>query len=215
MASTRRISPAVQESKAPIDELIEFEAEASETVPTIEDIIEEVEEAPAETAAQKRIRELQAQIAAAEERDATNPTDENGRPLRVEQLTEEQRTIRELEDKLAKKSAAALSVGYEQASSGETVHINFVKDGFTAAGQVWYRGQEIVYDLNGEAYALTKDKFGNSWVDLANDTAGQYARYGDEYFRPGPFIPRRGEVFNDAIAQEDARRGKAAPVIRL
>lgn len=209
----RKTAPAAKPAPTPL-EVFEDAATEQAEAPSFDDLVAETEVVE-ETPEQRRIKELQNMLLAEDERQATNPTDESGRPVRTAELTEEQKQIRELEDRLAKKKSQSLSQSFEQASSGEVVHINFVKDGFTAGGSVWYRGQEVVYDLHGEAYALTKDRLGNSWVDLAGDTAAQYDKFGDEYFRPGPFIPRRGEVFNDSIANEDLRRGKAAPVVRL
>lgn len=163
-----------------------------------------------ETPEQRRIRELEQELSLEDERQRTNPT-KNGRPLPEALLSEEQKKIRDLEDRLARKRAASDGPAeYEDAEDGILIH--FVRDGFAALGQVWYRGQEILFDPNGAAYEATKDRKGNSWVELADDVRSQYARWGDEYFRLGEFIPRPGEVFDDAVSVEDKRRGRAAPI---
>jgi hypothetical protein len=187
-------------------------AKPAAEVPTIEDLVTEAEtEAVSETPEQARIRELQAALLAEDEK----KHDEDGMVVRpAPALTPEEKMIRDLEDQLAKKKAANITTAFEEAS-GDYVHIHFIRDGFTACGEVWYRGQEIKFDKAGEAYANTLDRNGDSWLDLADNTGGQYARWGEEYFRSGPFIGRKGEVFDDAIAQADKRRGTAAPITRL
>jgi hypothetical protein len=172
-----------------------------------EDIAEEATE---ETPEQRRIRELEQELSLEDERQLTNPT-KNGRPLPEAALTEEQKKIRELEDRLARKKGRNDGpAAFEEAEDGILIH--FVRDGFAALGQIWYRGQEIMFDPEGDAYEATKDRRGNSWVELAGDVAAQYSRWGDEFFRAGPFIPRPHENFDDEVAAEDKRRGRAAPI---
>lgn len=210
-------APRKRTAPVPAEEVLDFETVANEVVEVAVPEAEQIGDAPepAETPEQKRIRELTEELERAEERERTNPTADDGRPLPESQLTEEQRQIRELEHRLALKKGKSDGgpTGYEVPTSGDTIHIHFVKDGFTAQGEVWFRGQEVVFDRQGVAYKQTQDRNGNSWVDLAGDAGAQYDRYGDEYFRPGPFRGRKDEQFNDDIAKADARRGLAAPVI--
>lgn len=73
-------------------------------------------------------------------------------------------------------------------NDGETIVIHVVENGFTALGQVWYRGQELEFDPAGRAYQDTRDKLGRSWLDL--DDNAQIDRYGEVKFRRGPWSGR-------------------------
>lgn len=175
--------------------------------------VDELFEAPIEeTPEQKRIAELEALLAAAEERERTNPH-RNGRPVPEAQLTPEQKRIRDLEDRLAHKNAN-FDPEPELVSTEDGIHFHVIKDGFNAFGQIWYRGQELLVNPNGEIAEGTRDRLGNSWLDLIDDPSGQMDQFGDHYLRRGPFKGRKGEVFNDEIAQLDKRRGLAIPVSR-
>lgn len=132
--------------------------------------------------------------------------------------TAKQLRIEELEDQLARRNAAKIdsaSVTYSRPTGkGAKVLIHIVEDGFTALGSVWYRGQEIEFEIPGIDYDRTKDINGNSWVDIAGDLSAQYARWGKQYLALGPFVARPGEKFEDEVAAEDARRGRAVPMVR-
>jgi hypothetical protein len=127
----------------------------------------------------------------------------------------DKRRIKELEDQLARKEAAAFedaSPEYESSdSSSESVLIHFVVDGFTAQGAMWYRGQELEFDLNSRAYQETRDRNGESWVHLTE--ADQIKRYGKVFFRPGPWPFDTWD--NTTAAAAEARRGRAAPTIPI
>jgi hypothetical protein len=88
------------------------------------------------------------------------------------------------------------------AADGSTILIHILEDGFTAAGQVWYRGQEIEYIVGEQAFEDTKDRHGRSW--LACDDATQMQRWGRVMFRRGPWP---GASYDDprAAAAELAR----------
>lgn len=175
--------------------------------------------APVETAAAKRIRELKAAL------EAPAPVYE---AEEEEELTEEDREIRELEDRLARKTAAELESApdtYSRPAKGESIVIHFTTHGFTAQGQIWQRGQELEFEVGGEAYKQTLDRNGKSWLDVADDPSAQYERWGQEYFRPGPW---RGRPLADVTgltsaediaavkssAEAERKRNRAAPIVR-
>jgi hypothetical protein len=162
-----------------------------------------------ETPGQRRIRELEAQLAA------------QGVEL------EDQR-IKELEDQLARKlgsDAGTEALKYAEAPTGETILLHFLEDGFTACGQVWLRGQELEFEVGGRAYNQQKDRNGNSWLDFLDDEDAQFDRYGTVMYRRGPFRGRawgsnpeadkKVNVSADDIqfAAEETRRARRAPLI--
>lgn len=80
--------------------------------------------------------------------------------------------------------------------------IHFLSDGFTAFGNVWYRGQEL--EIDEEHYKETLNKSGESWLDMPK--AEQMKRFGVEMFAEGewPF-----EAYEDSDAQAaEIRRGR-------
>lgn len=179
------------------------------------------EAAPAESAEERRIRELEAELAKPVPVKAERPVPES-------QLSEAQLRIRELEDQLARRQeqiAASTDTQYAAAGTGEKILLHFVEDGLIAQGQVWYRGQELEFEVGGEAYEQTKDKNGQSWLDLLDDIDGQYERWGKQYIKRGPW---RGKRWGDistltdpediAAAQRAANaeraRNRAAPLIK-
>lgn len=157
------------------------------------------------------------------------------RPIPESKLTAKQKKLRDLQDQLARKKAAELDadteVEYEDAEGDDVVVLHFVADGFIAQGQMWYRGQTVAFDRNGIAYEQTKDRNGDSWVDLVDDVDAQYERYGREIFRPGPWkgkslaeAPIPPEIKDEAereayraalkrAAEAEAKRGWAAPIL--
>jgi len=97
----------------------------------------------------------------------------------------------------------------------EMILIHFVKDGFIAFGQTWYRGQELEFAVGSAAHEKTKDRNGKSWVDMASDVNGQIQRWGDHYFSVGVFVPRKGERFDDDLSVQDVKRRRAVPITRF
>jgi hypothetical protein len=86
----------------------------------------------------------------------------------------------------------------------QTILIHILEDGFSAHGQIWYRGQEIEYITNEQVYYDTLDKFGNSWLGL--DDSDQMRRYGRVYFRPGPWPGLHYE--DETSAEAEKKRGR-------
>jgi len=172
-----------------------------------------VTEAPADTAPEDpeeaRIRELEAMLS------APMPSfDVVEEPV---ELTAAQLRIKELEDKMAKRNAIIAEnspTQYAKAGDGEKFVIHFVYDGFVAFGENWYRGQELEFEIGGDAFKRTQDRTGKSWLDLANDPNAQIRRWGKHYFSPGPFVAFPGETFDDDMVAQDARRGRAVPLPR-
>jgi hypothetical protein len=65
-------------------------------------------------------------------------------------------------------------------ANADKVLIHFLVDGFSAFGNVWYRGQEIEVWPGHPRWREAQ-----SWINL--DAAGQYSRYGRQIFGPGPW----------------------------
>lgn len=115
----------------------------------------------------------------------------SSRPVPETQLTPDQLRIRDLEDQLAKAQGNKdVEPTYEEPAnpgSEENILIHFLEDGFTALGQVWFKGQEIEFTPGSQAYEDTKDRNGKTWLDLRNDEFAQVDRYGKIMFRSGPW----------------------------
>lgn len=88
---------------------------------------------------------------------------------------------------------------------GDTVTINFVEDGMTALGKVWYRGEELTITRGSEDWEKTLSQ-GDSWVDL--DEAAQEARWGRRMFRLGPWTGAKYEISEELSAEEQAKLAK-------
>lgn len=201
---------APRKPRASKDEIVSAEIKTAETL---------------ETPEQRRIRELEAQLA----QPVLKPTtDAAGRPLPDSQLDEEQRRIRELEDRLAQRHAQAVEASEPQyiapsQNTGEILHIHFLEDGLLVNGVTTYRGQEMKFEIGGLAYQQTKNRLGESFLDLVDDIGGQWARWGKQYIGRGPW---RGEPWGavsqitdpqaradaEAAARQEQRRAAAAPV---
>lgn len=109
---------------------------------------------------------------------------------------------------------AAASVA--ASDTARTILIHFLEDGFTAWGQVWYRGQEVEIAVPSKHYDLTKGIDGVSWLD---DLLGpqnemrQARRWGRVMFREGPWP---GDPWNDATAQQaEAARRRQPPTLAI
>lgn len=137
------------------------------------------------------------------------------RPIPESKLTPKQKEIRDLQDALAAKKAREIidagEVFEDPEDSEEVVLIHFLEDGFTAQGRVWFRGQEVRFLKNGQAWLDTFDRTGDSWLENCIDDEGeQYARWGRVMFRRGPW---RGKASEVPISREERLRNNAAPVI--
>lgn len=183
----------------------------------------EPKEAPTETADQKRIRELEAELSKPVVKRA-----EPEIPKPESQLSEEQKRIRELEDLLARRKTTDLENAepeYEDVE-GETILLHVLEDGFTACGQIWYRGQEIEFVRGSVAHKQQLDRNGDSWLDLIEDIDAQFDKWGRQMIAAGPW---RGRKWGDTstlkddddidsarrAAEVERKRGRKAPVIHV
>lgn len=93
----------------------------------------------------------------------------------------------------------------EPDDSRKTILIHVLEDGFTANGQLWYRGQEIEFVVGDPAYEDTKDRNGISWLDF--DDSQQYRQWKRRMFGRGPWP---GETWQDenSLTAEQARGRK-------
>lgn len=83
------------------------------------------------------------------------------------------------------------------------VTINFVHDGLTAFGRVWYRGQELSIDRTSADWETTIDPAtGKSWLEL--DEYEQEDKWGNRYFREGKW-KGKGFDLDDPELTEDER----------
>lgn len=111
------------------------------------------------------------------------------RPKPEHELTPEQRRIRDLEHQLAaERGRKDPDVEFENPAAGEdNILIHFTEDGITALGQIWVRGQQLEFTPGSPAYRDTCDRYGRSWLELANDESAQMRRWGKVMFRRGPW----------------------------
>ncbi len=122
------------------------------------------------------------------------------RPKPENELTPEQKQIRDLQDQLAKERGNKdPDLEFEPAvENGENILIHFVADGLTALGTIWRIGQELEFTHGSPAYQDTCDRFGRSWLDLRNDEQAQIARWGEVKFRVGPWP---GKSYVDSLKE--------------
>lgn len=217
MAAPRRTRATSAETpeKDPmdLDELLAFTEEDSNPVAVEETAPEPPVEEDDEDA---RIAALQAELA--------KPAVKAPEYVPVNQRTEKQQRIADLEDQLAKKRANEDSgPSYEDSDSEDGVLIHILEDGFMVNGVIGYRGQEFFFPYDSLAYRQTSTTDGGSWLDLADDVEEQYRRYGSQKFASGPWRGRRWDNFagmNDSeradavrAAQAEKQRGRRAPVM--
>lgn len=112
-------------------------------------------------------------------------------PPKTEELTPEQRQIRDLQDQLAKERGRKdPEPEYDVITNSDdqgNIVIHFLEDGITALGKVWCRGQELEFAPGSKAYNDTCDRYGRSWLDLRTREFDQVERWGKVMFRPGPW----------------------------
>lgn len=169
-------------------------------------------EDPVESAEDARIRALEEQLATPMPIVEPEPREDPEKEVKKAR-------IKDLEDKLARRNTAIIDAApttYEADSeNGEKILLHIREDGFIALGEVWYRGQELEFTRGSVSYERTKDSLGNTWIDLAGDENAQLSKWGHYYLGSGPFVPRKGERFDDDLVAEDARRGRAIPTRRF
>lgn len=102
------------------------------------------------------------------------------------------------------------------------VTINFVEDGMTALGWMWYRGETLTVEKGTEEWDRTLFENGDgeqvSWMELDED--GQIERWGDRFFRVGKWSGKGFDLSDPDLtdeqkavlaAAEAQASGKAAP----
>jgi hypothetical protein len=128
------------------------------------------------------------------------------RPAPEETLTPEQKAAR------AAQHAAALRMGAEDPqqviekprAGSRTILFHVRKSGWTFAGVVWMRGQEIELAEGTARWQEAQD-----FIHL--DEAGQVARWGRECFRLGPWPGQRS--YTQAVGDYQAVTGSGAPTL--
>lgn len=195
-----------------VDESVTEDAKEADTVAETPVAPAAPEKSANEIALEKQLAELQAQMAQILAAQASAvPAATSFRPKPAEELTAEERHAREEADKRARENARRLENAperFEEIQSDDTILIHFLEDGFTALGRTWYRGQELEFDLHGEAYEATKDRNGRSWLE--DTEADQGRRYKKLYWRRGPWL---GDGYaDDAAAQAERQRSRKAPI---
>lgn len=115
--------------------------------------------------------------------------------VEVMPLSPEQERIKQLETQLAqlagKKDVEPVIEPVSVPGDDGNIVIHFLEDGFSALGNVWYRGQELEFEPGGKAHKDTFDRFGRSWLDLRNNEFAQVERWGKVMFRNGPWPGKR------------------------
>lgn len=148
--------------------------------------------------------------------------------------SEAEREIQRLRDELARlrgrRDEEPEVVPIAQPGNGDNILIHFLEDGLSALGRVWYRGEELEFEVGSPAYKDTFNRRGQTWLDLRHDEFAQVERFGKIMFRSGPWpgktyldgkfeqlrlekgegsIPPPSE--DELAAAEKARKKRAAP----
>lgn len=93
----------------------------------------------------------------------------------------------------------------------DIIAFHFIEDGFSAWGEIWYRGQEVKIVKGSDAYNETVDREGNTWIDLVDKPGKQIARWKKIFLVPGPW---EGEPWTDPKAKLAEERRAGSPVRR-
>ncbi|TFD74107.1 hypothetical protein E3T54_15010 [Cryobacterium sp. Sr8] len=102
-------------------------------------------------------------------------------------------------------------------STGQVERIHFLGaitipiDSYHSSVMSW--GAEI--DVTDEVRELSVDRNGNSWLDLLGDDEAQVRRYGEVFFRPGPWPANLPRLRPGSDAWKDAREAARQAAHRL
>ncbi|WNN95000.1 hypothetical protein SEA_MAGRITTE_23 [Microbacterium phage Magritte] len=218
---------STKDAPADFDELLAEVPDSDETADEVVAGDEPVQDAPVLTPAQQRLAEQRAKAAerAAAAAEAPIVTEEIPDEDQYAGLSDtEIEELKALEDEDARVNNMKLIAAERSEPSfdnsrkggtGKTILFHVVKDGFTAFGDVWYRGQEIEIEVGTAAYKRTLDKHGKTWLDIVDDEHAQYARWGERKIAPGEFRPLPGERFEDELVSLDQRRRRTVPVVAV
>jgi hypothetical protein len=126
------------------------------------------------------------------------------RPKPESQLTPEEWKNRDAQHVAAVSTTAAFERAPEHIvqTPGESVIIHFVEDGFTFAGRVWYRGQELEI---GPGHPRWPDA--SKWIMLKRYE--QVERYGKQFFEHGPWPGRKSYLDSQGSYEELATMDKS------
>lgn len=94
-----------------------------------------------------------------------------------------------------------------RSTAEKSITVNFVEDGFTALGKVWYRGEELTVQKGSEDWDKTLTPSGVSWLELSESE--QEERYGRRMFREGRWSGKKYEISDDLTEEEKAKLLKA------
>lgn len=225
-------TPKVESTGDDFDALLATSENDSGNVPetpadvSIEDLVANVEDGP-RTAPIPELTPAQARLAAARaaaaelerlKSEAAKPEPDDYDEFAG--LTEDEiREMKALEDKLAVETAELIEKApdrfdnSQRGGNGEKILFHVVRDGFTAFGQVWLRGQEIEVEKGTPAYKRTLNANGETWLDIIDKPHAQLIKWKRHYVASGPFVPNPGEKFDDAVAKADLRRGRSVPIV--
>lgn len=107
------------------------------------------------------------------------------------ELTAEQKEILRLKEQLAnlvgQQDVEPVVDELTKPGDAGNILIHFLEDGFSALGRVWYRGDELEFEVGSQAYRDTFNKNGVSWLELRGNEFGQVDRFGKIMFRNGPW----------------------------
>ena len=127
------------------------------------------------------------------------PVDPPVEPVIEQTVSPEQREIEQLREMLLQQQALLAKLTGTQLTAppvpaavqlrddDNPIRIHFLEDGFTALNKVFYRGEELEFDRESQAYKDTLNKRGESWLDYRYDEFGQVDRWGRIFFRNGPW----------------------------
>lgn len=92
-------------------------------------------------------------------------------------------------------------------AAGDLIHFRSsmsVALGESTDGRVFHRGQELV--LTADIINASKDRLGNSWLDIAGDPQAQVAKWGKQIIGLGP-VPDDVDFYNggDRASRDIAR----------
>ena len=150
-------------------------------------------------------------------------------PSKIDKRTREYRNLSKEEKETALKSqadvlnatvipddddepeAAKVNTVASEASVGKLHHIHFVEDGFTAMGEVYYRGQELTVVEGSSEWEQCSDKKGKSWLNYTR--RDQLLTYGKVFFEPGPWQGLTYEEMLDDPTLSDEEREKVQTLV--
>lgn len=106
----------------------------------------------------------------------------------------------------------AVAAAPVEPKDGESVLIHIRKDGFTANGRVWYQGQELEFTVGEQNWRDTLDRHGKSW--LTQSESDQIRRYGEVMFGHGPW-PGETWTNSRAASAEQQRGRTAPTITQI